>query len=474
MSNFNVDENRLVEYAIRAKDLCLTNGLICIENDQNSIKTHDTAYPAPVTLFPTKFPKKQFDFAIEIQKYFNELVHDISNDTAFLKEMLNNVINVDYFTSKLWDIYEIVAAEGIAQPITMNILRNDFMLDDNKKDKDVCLSQIEINTVAVSFGAACSKVTNLHTNILNYTNNQDFIPKQPVNDNVTVLAKGIIEAWKLYKNKSAIVAFLVSDNERNIGDQRLLEFKCNELEKSLIIKRFTLEQIHKKGNLVDKRLIVDGDEIGLVYFRSGYTATDYKTNSDWDARLLIEKSFAIKSPNILNQLTGAKRIQQALCEPEIIQRFIKDKDVSDKLRSTFVDQYCFESNNFEDMVKFMLDNCQNYVLKPQREGGGNNIYREDIKEFYESLENKHELFGYILMKIVNPSVAENYLITTKKSCYKKENLISELGIFGVTISNGDALVHNETGGYLVRTKSVEVNEGGVATGYAALDSVYLV
>ena len=37
------------------------------------------------------------------------------------------------------------------------------------------------------------------------------------------------------------------------------------------------------------------------------------------------------------------------------------------------------------------------------------------------------------MKIVNPSVAENYLITTKKSCYKKENLISELGIFGVTI-----------------------------------------
>ena len=86
----------------------------------------------------------------------------------------------------------------------------------------------------------------------------------------------------------------------------------------------------------------DGDEIGLVYFRSGYTATDYKTNSDWDARLLIEKSFAIKSPNILNQLTGAKRIQQALCEPEIIQRFIKDKDVSDKLRSTFVDQYCFE------------------------------------------------------------------------------------------------------------------------------------
>jgi hypothetical protein len=33
---------------------------------------------------------------------------------------------------------------------------------------------------------------------------------------------------------------------------------------------------------------------------------------------------------------------------------------------------------------------------------------------------------------------------------------------------------NETGGYLLRTKSLETNEGGVASGYSALDTVYLV
>jgi hypothetical protein len=27
----------------------------------------------------------------------------------------------------------------------------------------------------------------------------------------------------------------------------------------------------------------------------------------------------------------------------------------------------------------MLKNCHDFVLKPQREGGGNNIYKEDIK-----------------------------------------------------------------------------------------------
>lgn len=59
----------------------------------------------------------------------------------------------------------------------MNILRNDFMLDDNKKNEEVCLSQIEINTVGVSFGAACSKMTELHKDLLRYTNNQEFITK---------------------------------------------------------------------------------------------------------------------------------------------------------------------------------------------------------------------------------------------------------------------------------------------------------
>ncbi len=59
----------------------------------------------------------------------------------------------------------------------MNILRNDFMLDENKKDKEVSLSQIEINTIACSFGAASSKMTKLHTNILNYSKNEEFVSK---------------------------------------------------------------------------------------------------------------------------------------------------------------------------------------------------------------------------------------------------------------------------------------------------------
>jgi glutathione synthase len=33
----------------------------------------------------------------------------------------------------------------------------------------------------------------------------------------------------------------------------------------------------------------------------------------------------------------------------------------------------------EILISMMIKNSHDYVLKPQREGGGNNIYGEDIK-----------------------------------------------------------------------------------------------
>lgn len=61
------------------------------------------------------------------------------------------------------------------QPISMNILRNDFMLDRNKKDLDVWLSNIEINTVAVSFGACTTQMNKFHKNLMHYTDNSLFL-----------------------------------------------------------------------------------------------------------------------------------------------------------------------------------------------------------------------------------------------------------------------------------------------------------
>ena len=60
----------------------------------------------------------------------------------------------------------------------VNNLRNrKAVLDTNKQNTTTLLSQIEINTISCSFGAATSQLTRLHRYFLNSTNNQTFIDK---------------------------------------------------------------------------------------------------------------------------------------------------------------------------------------------------------------------------------------------------------------------------------------------------------
>jgi glutathione synthase len=53
-------------------------------------------------------------------------------------------------------------------------------------------------------------------------------------------------------------------------------------------------------------------------------------------------------------------------------------------------------------------------------------------------------------------------------------VVAEIGFIGYfcgTADGGDVLRKNVTGGYLCRTKRFLENEGGVAAGYAVIDSV---
>jgi hypothetical protein len=60
-------------------------------------------------------------------------------------------------------------------------------------------------------------------------------------------------------------------------------------------------------------------------------------SKEWGARLLIERSRAIKCPNIYVHLSGAKIVQQALGEPKALDKFIKEKSLIEKIKATFVD-----------------------------------------------------------------------------------------------------------------------------------------
>jgi glutathione synthase len=52
--------------------------------------------------------------------------------------------------------------------------------------------------------------------------------------------------------------------------------------------------------------------------------------------------------------------------------------------------------------------------------------------------------------------------------------LSELGVYGVYVRANGAVLLNAEAGHLVRTKGADSDEGGVAAGFAVLDSPYLV
>ena len=245
-------------------------------------------------------------------------------------------------------------------------------------------------------------------------------------------------------------------------------------------------------------------EISTVYFRSGYTPNDYPTPTHYTTRFLLERSKAIKCPTIALQLAGGKKIQEVLTQPGVLERFLADKKYGEhifgdheinELRTSFMgmwgldvsedmstaDYIAIKSGQEEFGVRKARECAVSLVLKPQREGGGNNVYREAIPGFLDSLAPQ-ERQAWIAMELIKPPTdTGNYLIRARvaesetQKAPVKTDVVSELGIFGCALFGGPLKnLEEKAMGWLVRTKGKESNEGGVATGFSVLDSLLLV
>ena len=93
--------------------------------------------------------------------------------------------------------------------------------------------------------------------------------------------------------------------------------------------------------------------------------------------------------------------------------------------------------------------------------------------------------GYILMQmIVPPRGGRNAIVRAGEVGWGE--MVGELGVFGVALwevgggemegeeSKGFRMRINREAGWLLRTKDVESEEGGVAAGFGCVDSVVLV
>ncbi|KAD7478408.1 hypothetical protein E3N88_01544 [Mikania micrantha] len=429
---------------------------------------------APIALLPNSFPEVHWNQACELAPIFNELVDRVSLDGKFLQDTLSRTKKVDAFTSRLLDIHSRVLQIGKKEDIRLGLHRSDYMLDENTN----LLLQIELNTISCSFSGLSCLVSELHRSLLSHYEKPLGLDSQkvPINMSASKFAEALAKAWTEYSNPSAVVMVVVQPGERNMYDQHWLTLSV-ESNPELINThnvtsiRKTLAEIDAQGKILsDGTLQVDGETVAVIYFRAGYAPTDYPSESEWKARLLMEESSAIKCPSISYHLTGTKKVQQELAKPNVLERFLENKDDIAKLRECFAGLWSLDDS---DAVKNAIQQPGAYVMKPQREGGGNNIYGDDVKETLLRLqkEGSEEEAAYILMQRIFPTVFPTVLVRDG-ICYK-EHAVSELGIFSAYLRNKDTVLSNEQCGYLMRTKVSSSNEGGVAAGFAVLDSLYL-
>lgn len=420
--------------------------------------------------------------------------------------------------------------EGYVQPLSLGLFRSDYMLHTPNSADAPSLKQVEFNTISSSFGGLSKAVTALHTHLATFPTpssplaypphplfntaapNSSITASQgvpPPNHAVETLCAGLAAAYAAYgPSKSTpplplCVIFLVQDHERNLFDQLALSshllthhsIPSFRLPTSQILTQTSVPPSNPSRPLLYTPLSspTTSYEATTIYFRALYAPTEYNTPTSWAARHHLERSAAIKCPSILTHLAGSKKVQQALTSttPDHLTHFLPGSTQHALLRSTFAPQYDLlpASTSPTSGLHLALDpiTAANHVLKPQREGGGNNIYRAAIPPFLVSIPER-EYGGYILMELIQPPAGARNTVLRSDGAVVSGDVVSELGIFGACLWRGKQgrsavdddggvggpdVLHNEQGGYLLRTKGKDSDEGGVAAGFSSLDSMIL-
>jgi glutathione synthase len=421
---------------------------------------------------------------------------------------------VDDFLSNLWKIHLDVKEEGYVHEWSLGMFRSDYMLDSATDT----VKQVEFNTISSSFGGLSELVTKLHQELAAFPSPSTSFayPKHPLftldgrpnappdNSAVKTLVEGLARAHHAYgpgKTDDKLplcILFLVQPHERNLFDQLALSQRLFQqhgiasfrlpttavLDQTSVSSTATRPLLYRPPSTPDTTY-----EVSTVYFRALYAPSEYSNPDIWRARHHLERSAAIKCPSVLLHLSGSKKIQQVLTstDPDHLANFLPESSAERlaALRSTFAPQYALD----EEGLSIALDpvKARNYVLKPQREGGGNNIYRDHIPTFLKSISTS-DYKQYVLMELIHPPKAAHNTVLRSDGEVVSGDVISELGIFGTclwkTPSFGSLenttskvvrpnIIHNKQGGYLLRTKASGSDEGGVAAGFSSLDSVLL-
>ncbi|KAG8529068.1 uncharacterized protein KY384_005703 [Bacidia gigantensis] len=455
------------------------------------------AYPVNVALKPSHFPRACFVHAQELQTIFNRLYAAVSSDEAWLEKALSNLLQTDTLARRLWDIHKEAKRDGLVQPISMGVFRSDYMVQDAATPNDrQIIKQVEFNTFSVAGGVHANKISDMHR-LFERIGSPPSTDLMPLNDTKDSIVAAFERAHRLYARENGgdrrlAVMMVVQPNNFNVCDECPIVYglwyrgiPCYRVEWG-----DQLETSVSYGSSSKELLLrlLDGEsmEISIVYYRAGYEEKEYD-QFGCEIRCIIEQSRAIKCPSILGHLSTMKVIQQKLSERQHLEHFLNPED-AEKVLAVCCEMFPMDTSEMGMKARSLaLDRstAPAYVLKPSLEGGGNNVYGNDIPG-YLGFEDEESWSNYILMaKIQPPKDVTNTLLSCKEGVYEG-GIVSELGIFGACVwktlpQDQDEragppvqILEDETIGFSLKSKRWDVDEMSVVKGYGCFDSPKLV
>lgn len=447
---------------------------------------------APMTALPSPVDTSCFEYARRLAVPLNSMIYAIASDREYLRATLAETAAADAdFTGRLMQLLDVAPPPKTG--VEMGIYRFDYFLHTDAEDAAkpgarVSLRMVEMNCIAASFACLGTLTSQMHRYLAGHPVTSGMkVDKSslPENDAMSGLAYGLASAHATFLRRfgpSAATAgntraiMVVQPGEHNVFDQELLRSTLWE-KHGVDMVRMSLAEIHscatveqdgEHAKLIVRRLDRPVFTASVVYYRAGYGPGDYPSEDEWAARTTVERSVAVKCPSAAVQLVGTKKIQQVLDNPGEVERFVKDANDANLIRACFAKQYTLSPGAEGDKAAQLgLDRPEDFVLKPQREGGGNNLYSDDLKSALQSM-SVQERSAFVLMERLRPVKVQNTLV--RDGAWQEAEIVSEFGVYGVHVTCDGGHVENDMGGTLLRSKLATQDDGGVAAGVAVLDS----
>ena len=418
----------------------------------------------PCSLQPWAGPKDFVDETQSLTRLYTTLYHRVAQDDDFLHQELEKTRAADDFVESL---FQAKSRERAGKP-SLFLNRNDCMPALTETEGSLCPKQVEMNLMASALGEASSVVTRMHQFLSQHSSaslRDNWAGKE--------LAQALAEGYRL-SGSGGIILLLIPIGEVSVFDQRILEARL-VAEHGLPTLKASLEELGELGELRGGDLYFKGHKVSIAYFRTGYAPRHYTNAHAWEARGLIEESTAISVPSARTQLANTKLIQLVLANSDVLGRFVAKDEAGALMRScvrfTKLDEVFRSDDGTEALGRDVaLANPEAWVLKPHREGGGNNFFGTDIvREIKNMSPQKSD--AYILMENIRQPVFESVRMVDGEaiSC----RCFTELGFFGTAYfeSESNTAAFNRSEGYLLRTKDESMNEGLVLGGFSFLDAL---